>query len=398
MRAAFLRAWTTRRRPIVLGALCVLLVLAAASGGRLWRANGGAQAQERPPAAATDGFRLTDEQLRTMTIEAIEARPFHSESLTDGKIAYNGDTLTPVFSPYSGRVTRLLVPLGAAVKQGQPLFELQASEYAQAESDLLSALAQQKLNTVTEQRRHAQYDAHAGSLQDWQQAQSDLAAAAANLASVRNRLRILGRTDTQIDAIEAGGSPNAEVSAVAPISGMVVDRQIGPGQLLQAGGSTPVYTIADLSTVWLVAYVREADATRVHVGQSVAVQVLAVPDRVFNGRLDYVGAAVDPVSRRIAVHAVLSNAEHLLKPEMFANFTIETSTDTIAPAVPQEAVIFEGSQARAWVMRTDHDAAVRQLTLGRSLNGRYEVLQGLNPGDRVITHGALFIDRAASGG
>ena len=149
----------------------------------------------------------------------------------------------------------------------------------------------------------------------------------------------LGRSDAQIDAIESSGHPEAEVAAVAPINGVVVDRQIGPGQYLQAGASTAVYTIADLSSVWLVANVREALAAHVHVGQSIAVRVLAVPDRVFSGKLDYVGAAVDPVSRRIPVHAVLDNAEHLLKPEMFANFTIATSADSVAPAVPQEAVI-----------------------------------------------------------
>jgi cobalt-zinc-cadmium efflux system membrane fusion protein len=357
-----------------------------------------ASARESSPAAGNGSFRLSDDQLRSMTVESIVAQPFHSEENTDGKIAYNGDTMTSVYSQYSGRVIRLLAPLGAVVRQGQPLYELQASEYAQAESDLLSAVAQLKLSTATEQRRHAQYDAHGASLQDWQQSQNDLAAAQATLASVRNRLRILGKSDAEIDAIEADGHPDAKVAAVSPINGVVVDRQIGPGQYLQAGSSTPVYTVADLSTVWLVANVREGDATRVHVGQSVAVHVLAIPEREFSARLNYVGAAVDPATRRIPVHAVLDNSEHLLKPEMFAAFTIATSTDSVAPAVPQEAVIFEGPQARVWVMQSGRDAVVRQVTLGRAHDGKYEVLQGVKAGERVITRGALFIDRAASGG
>jgi len=393
------QALAKQHRSTLTGLGCLIVVVGLVFGSRALHWGNGASASEQPPAAPSpDSFRLTDPQLRSMTIEPVAALPFHSEEITDGKIAYNGDTLTPVYSPYSGRVTRLVAPLGAIVRQGQPLFELQASEYAQAESDLLGAVAQLKLSTATEQRRHAQYDGHGGSLQDWQQSQGDLASAQANLASVRNRLHILGKSDTQIDAIAADGHPEAEVAAVAPISGVVIDRQIGPGQFLQSGATTPVYTIADLSSVWLVANVREAEATRVHVGQSVTVHVLAIPDHAFTGRLNYVGAAVDAASRRIPVHAVLDNTEHLLKPEMFANFTIATSTDTIAPAVPQEAVIFEGSQARAWVMKTDHDAALRHLTLGRALDGKYEVLQGLTVGDRVVTRGALFIDRAASGG
>jgi cobalt-zinc-cadmium efflux system membrane fusion protein len=355
-------------------------------------------APEGAAAASSGSFRLSDEQLRSMSIESIVVLPFHSEEITDGKIAYNGDTITSVYSQYSGRVTRLLAPLGAVVKQGQPLYELQASEYAQAESDLLSAAAQLRLATTVEQRRHAQYDARAGSLQDWQQSQNDLTSAQANLASVRNRLRILGKSEEEIDAIQSSARPDAAVRAASPIGGVVVDRQIGPGQFLQAGGSTAVYTVADLSTVWLVANVRESDAARVRVGQSITVHVLALPEQTFNARLSYVGAAVDPATRRVPVHAVLDNSGHLLKPEMYATFTIATSADSLAPAVPQEAVIFEGAQARVWVMQSEHDAAVRQVTLGRARDGRYEVLQGLKAGERVITHGALFIDRAASGG
>jgi cobalt-zinc-cadmium efflux system membrane fusion protein len=177
-----------------------------------------------------------------------------------------------------------------------------------------------------------------------------------------------------------------------------VDRQIGPGQFIQSGSSTAAYTVADLSTVWLVANVREAAASRVHVGQSIAVHVLALPEHEFDARLSFVADTVDPASRRVTVHAVLDNAEHLLKPEMFATFAIATSTDSIAPGVPQQAVIFEGALSRVWVMQGTHDAAVRQVTLGRTRNGNYEVMQGLRAGDRVVTRGALFIDRAASGG
>jgi cobalt-zinc-cadmium efflux system membrane fusion protein len=376
----------------------VLAALLLLFGRGLQLLGRGAQDAAATPAAPAGTFRLSDAQLRSMSVESIVDQPFHSEEQTDGRIAYNGDAVTPVYSPYSGRVTRLLAPLGAAVKQGQALFELQASEYAQAESDLLSAAAQVKLSSASEQRRHAQYDAHGGSLQDWQQSQNDLASAQASLALVRNRLRILGRSDAEIDLVLSNGHPQAEVAAVAPIGGVVVDRQVGPGQFVQANASNPVYTIADLSSVWLIANVREAQAGHVHVGQSVAVNVLALPQREFDATLSYVGAIVDPDSRRVAVHAVLDNSEHLLKPGMFANFTIATSTDTIAPAVPQSAVIFEGEHSRVWVMQDGHDAAVREVSLGRTHAGKYEVLQGLKAGDRVITRGALFIDRAASGG
>ncbi len=395
-------AWARRRRTAPFTALIALGAALWLLGGRVTAAlpsatalPGAAAPSATAPAAGT--FRLTDQQLRSITIEPVVSIKFHSEEITDGKIAYNGDALTPVYSPYSGRVTRVLAALGAAVRKGEPLFELEASEYAQAESDLLSAAARVKLDSINEQRKHAQYDAHGGSLQDWQEAQNDLSASRAALAAVRNRLRILGRSDGQIDAIIAQSKPDARVAAVAPIAGVVVDRQIGPGQFVQAGAATPVYTIADLSTVWLVANVREADAARVRVGQSMTVQVLALPDRVFKAHLSHVGPAVDPASRRVPVYAVIQNPDHLLKNEMFATFAIATSPDSLASAVPREAVIYEGETARVWVLRTEHDVELRAVRLGRVHEDWIEVLQGLVAGERVVTRGALFIDRAASG-
>ena len=389
---------TLARRRFAL-AVGVLLLVVALGMLIVKRYTAGPHPERTATAAAPAGtFHLTDEQLRSIATEPVVTMKFHSEEVTDGKIAFNGDTLTPVYSPYSGRVTRVIAAPGAIVKRGDPLFELAASEYAQGESDFLTTLAQLKLSTINEARKHAAYEARGGSLQDWQQAQNDLAAAQANLAAVRNRLRILGLADDKIDAIGDRGTPDAVIRVPAPIGGAVVDRQLGPGQVLQAGGSTAVYTIADLSTVWVVANVREADASQVRLGQNVMVHVLALPERAFEARLDFIGAAVDPVSRRVPVHAVLDSADGSLKPEMFASFAITTSPDSEAPAVPQAAVIYEGEKARIWVMRSEHDAGLRQIRIGRQRDGKLEVLEGLTAGQRVVTRGALFIDRAAGAG
>src|SRR3984885_3193710 len=388
---------STSYRARRLALVAALLVLLATLGAVICRRYVAVPEPDRTAAqeAPAGTFHLTNEQLRSVGTEPVVMMTFHSEELTDGKIAFNGDTLTPVYSPYSGRVTRVIAALGAVVKRGQPLFELEASEYAQGETDLLAALAQLKLGNINEERKHAAYDAHGGSLQDWQQSQNDLAVAKANLAAVRNRLRILGLADETIDAIGERGTPDALIPVTAPIAGLVVDRQLGPGQVLTAGGATALYTIADLSTVWLVANVREAEAPQVRLGQDVTVHVLALPDRDYKARLNFVGAAVDPTSRRVPVHAVIDSANGALKPEMYANFAIVTSPDSEAPAVSQQAVIHEGETARVWVMLTDHDVGLRQIRIGRQRDGRVEVLDGVTAGQRVVTRGALFIDRAA---
>jgi cobalt-zinc-cadmium efflux system membrane fusion protein len=184
----------------------------------------------------------------------------------------------------------------------------------------------------------------------------------------------------------------------APIDGVVTDRQVGPGQYLQAGNSTPVYTIGDLASVWLVADVREIDAPLVEIGQEIEVRVLALPGRVFTAKLTSVGSAVDSVTHRVPVRATIENRDGKLKPQMFATFSIITSGESDALAVPEEAVVREGEAARVWVVQGGNDLALRQIHTGRINNGMVEVLDGLEPGDKVVTRGSLFIDRAAQPG
>jgi len=363
------------------------------------------------PATAPGTFKPTKAQFDALKIVTIARTSFRAEHITDGKIALNADRTTPVFSPYSGRVTKVMVGLGEYVKQGQPLLALQASEFVQGQSDLLSAQAgvasahaQLSLAVTNEQRKHALYDAKAGSLQDWQQSQSDLAAAQgaartadAALAAVRNRLAILGKSEAQIDELANAGKMDPVAYVLAPISGTVTDRQVGPGQYLQAGASNPVYTVGDLSNVWLVANVRETDAPFVKKGDTVEVHVVALPERTFSARVTYVAPTLDPSSRRVTVRAEITNSDGLLKPEMFASFTILSGSPGSAPAVPDSGVIYEGSDARVWIAGDDGTLALRKIKPGRSANGFLEVLEGVKPGEKVVASGALFIDRAAQG-
>jgi membrane fusion protein, heavy metal efflux system len=175
----------------------------------------------------------------------------------------------------------------------------------------------------------------------------------------------------------------------------VVDRQVGPGQFLQAGSGTPLFTIADPSTVWLLANVREADAGMVRLGQAVEVRVPAYPTRAFKARVTYVAALVDPVTHRLPVRAEIDNHDAALKPEMFANFRILTSAATDSPAVPESAVVYEGDAAHVWVLSGDGLLSFRAIRTGRNNDGLVEVLDGLKPGERIVTKGGLFIDQVA---
>jgi cobalt-zinc-cadmium efflux system membrane fusion protein len=370
----------------------VVAILAVWLGGRLFGKHE-APVAEAPSPPGT--FRATAQQLKSLTVEPVGLHGFVSEELTEGKIAVNGDRATPVFSPYSGRVTRVIAGLGDTVRAGAPLATVEASEFVQAQNDLSTAAAQLKIARINETRKHALYDAKGGSLQDWQQAQADLTAAETAHSAVRNRLKILGKSAPEIDALESSHSMNPAATIAAPIAGVVVDRQVGPGQYLQAGNGTPVYTIADPSSVWLLANVREADAGLVHLRQAVEVHVLAYPKRAFKARVTYVAAVVDPVTHRLPVRAEIENLDAALKPEMFANFRILTSDASDSPAVPESAVVYEGAAAHVWVLSGDGLLAYRSIRTGRNNDGLVEVLDGLKPGERIVTKGGLFIDQVA---
>ncbi len=371
---------------------------------------GNALMRPADPVESDGAFRPTDSQWSGFKFAKVEPLAFREERATDGRIAINEDTTTPVFSPYSGRVSRLIAKPGEHVERGQPLFAIEASEFVQGHNDLITAVAGVEkaksrlvLAQAAEKRQKELLAIRGGALKDYEQAQSDLVAAQGDLrsaditlAAVRNRLRILGRSDDEIADLEKRDRVGAETIVDAPISGMVIQRKVGLGQYINAGANDPVYTIGDLSTVWLVANVRESDAPRMRVGAPVQVRVLAFPGQVFNATLSYVAPALDPNTRRLPVRAELKNPNLELKPEMFASFRIVSGADRSMPAVPADAIVYEGANARVWVARPDSKTVVsRPIVVGDTSDGMVEVKKGLEVGESVVTSGTLFIDRAA---
>ena len=189
----------------------------------------------------------------------------------------------------------------------------------------------------------------------------------------------------------------------APIAGTITQRQISPGQnivgsVASQGSAQAVFTIGNLGRVWMVANASEADAPRFHVGDQARVGVPAYPGRSFDARVTYVAPVIDPSTHRLLVRAEVSNPDGALKPEMLAQFEIVTGTAAEALAVPDAAVVYEGSDAHVWVADPKRKTlALRQVTVGGDNHGVVEVLQGLNADESVVTSGAVFIDRTLSG-
>lgn len=398
-------------------ALALVAAIAAGVAALFWPllADQPEKAQPTKSTSPPGTFRPTELQWRSLKVAPVTVLAFRPEQVTEGTIAVDDDLTTPVFSHYSGRVSKVIAMLGDVVKPGDPLFVIHASEFVQAQNDLITALAnlqsarsQLTMAQTTEKRTHELYLAQGGSLKDWQQAQTDLITAQNTVRSdeialhaVRNRLRILGKTDQEIASLEAQPTQKLDpVSIVtAPVRGTITQRQIGVGQYINseaAGATNPVYTISDLSTVYLIANVREVDAPLMKLGLPLEVQVLAYPGRIFEGKVSYVAPSIDPNTHRLPVRADVENPDGALKPGMFANFNIITGEAATAPAVPQGAVVYEGEQARVWVAGEEDTLALREIRTGRTSNGMVEVVAGLSAGDKVVTSGTVFIDRAAT--
>ena len=406
------RLQKVNRHRLGVGAALLALVVVAVAGlmhaGKSPHGNSEVSSQSRK---GQQRYIPTPSEWASLTTESVTEKAFRAEHVTEGKIAVDEDRSTPVFSPYAGRVTKLLARPGDEVTQGQALFVIEAADNVQAQNDYIAAMtglnkAKSALDLAQIQDKRARdlFEGKAVPLKDYQQAQAtliqaqnDQRSAETALEAARNKLRILGLTDDDITTFRQKGRINPETTIFSPIAGTVVQRKIGPGQYISAGASDPVFVIGDLSTVWLTAFVRETEASVVAVGQQIAFSVLALPGRALTARINYVAAAIDPATRRLLVRAVVDNKDGQLKPEMFANVTIYSASDLAAIGVPKQALIYEGDQVRLWVAHEDRSIELRQIKTGLTNGNLVEVKGNLKPGEQIVTKGSLFIDRAASG-
>jgi cobalt-zinc-cadmium efflux system membrane fusion protein len=357
-----------------------------------------------PNSVTIDGGQVQNIKLQTARTET-----FTVEKIATGKIAYNEDVVTPVFSPYTGRIVSLRARPGEVVKPGTLLAEVDTSDVVQAEQDLISQLAGvAKAKTAldlakrNEQRQHTLYANKAASLAVWEQAQSDLKnaendlqAAEAGLAASRNRLKLFGKSDSDIEAVERDRKIDRLARVVAPLAGTITARKVGPGQFVKPDNPDPLFTIANLSSMWMLADVYETDVPLIKMGQPVEVKVMAYPNDIFKARISYIGPTVDPTTHRVPIRAIVDNKGLRLKPEMFARFKIFTGAQVQQLAVPQGAVVRDGDKASLWVAQEGNRFVRRPITIGIEQNGYVQILSGITVGEKIVCEGSLFLSNLA---
>ena len=395
-----------------------ILVAALSAGCGSAKSRSAQQAQASPVPIASGFFKPTDQQWQSLSIARVKAAAFSDVADTEGSITPADDATTQIFSPYTGRITRIFVTVGDEVRPGQPLFAIAGSEFAQAQNDLAVAVrtrdavrVQERATRINRARllKLSAIDGAAGkdveqSAVDEANVEAALRNAETALSLVRSKLRVLGESDAAIDVLEKTKlEPTLPTNVIvpAPVGGVITQRALGAGQYVASaasGGATALLTIADFSRVFFAAGVRETDIAKIHAGDPISVTLQAFPERLFHGRVRYIAPALDSATHRIVVRAEVANSDGLLKPGMFGSFRIFTGAPSTEVAVPEEAVVFEGDEARVWIVGPNKTLALRRIRAGKTVDGMVEASAGLRPGDRVVTSGSVFIDRAAQGG
>jgi cobalt-zinc-cadmium efflux system membrane fusion protein len=227
---------------------------------------------------------------------------------------------------------------------------------------------------------------------DVDQATSDEQTAEGNFEAARNAVRIFGKTDAEVEKILADRKIDSTLVVSSPITGRVVARNAAPGVLTQPDSAPPPFQIADISTMWMIANVIEADAPAYKVGQPVDVTVSAYPGKVFKGHVTALGSIIDPNTRRQLVRSEVEDSEHLLRSGMYASFVIRVGAPVRSPAVPEDGVVREGDGTMTlWVTRDGRHFTKRTVTTGLREKGWVQILDGLQGDEIVVGEGAVFL-------
>jgi cobalt-zinc-cadmium efflux system membrane fusion protein len=348
-------------------------------------------ASNSPPSEAT--VDLAASQLNAIKIETVGTNLFCVEKTALGSIDYDEDLSVQVFTPYQGKIITAFANLGDNVQKGQPLYTIDSPDLVQAESTLIGAAATYALTSKELTRATDLYGTNGVSEREKEQATSDAQTSEGALKAARDAVRVYGKTETEIDQIISTRKIDSALVVPSPVSGRITSRNAQPGLLVQPGNAPAPYSVADLSTKWMVANVTETDSPVIRVGQPVEANVMAFPDRVFKGKISALGTALDPNTHRVMVRADIADPNDELRPGMLATFSIQIQDPMESVAIPVNGVVRNGDGTFAAWVTTDHKRFhQRFLKLGLQKDGQYQVLEGLQPGELVSTDGAIFID------
>ena len=342
--------------------------------------------------ATPELFNIPQDQMQHVQVVTIAPTTLKRTLRLTGAVAYNAFSTTPVITQVGGPVSRILVVPGQHVKAGEPMLDVSSPDYSQLLDSYLKAADAFRLAEKFYVRAQGLFDHHAIAEKDLEQAESDRTQAQADLNAAEQGMKILG-IKNPADLAKAPSS--ALIPVLAPISGEVVERLVQPGQVVQAG-QTQAFTISDLSTVWVLANVYQADLAYVRNGDDVVVETDAYPDK-FHGRISYVSPALDPSTRTLQARILVDNPGEKLKRDMYCTVTVTAGVLSNVIAVPNSSVLRDdNNQPFVYVATSTNQFGRRDVDLGESQNGQTQIIKGISVGERVVGDGSLFLQFANS--
>jgi cobalt-zinc-cadmium efflux system membrane fusion protein len=381
-------------------ALTTLVAVAAVAAPPRAQAAPADSHRAAPAKPEPDTVKLTDSQLHSIAVARVTERQFLQQREAVGNIDFNENASVQVFSPYQGRIIRAFVDLGDEVKKGQVLFTIEGPDFLTAESNLISADATLVQTNSALARAKKLYADKAIDQNDYETAAANQQSAEGALKAARDAVAIFGRTPGEIDHIIATREVDRALIVKSPIPGRITARNAAPGLWVQPGNTPAPYTVADESTMWMLADVPETDTIEIKVGAPVTALLLALPGRVFAGKVTAVGATIDPNSRRLSVRSEIKNPKRELRSGMFATFFIQTGEPVQSAGVPLDGVVREGDGTMSmWVVGSDpHVFTHRTVKIGLQQDGYDQIIEGVKPGDTVAVNGAIFLSNILYGG
>jgi len=335
-------------------------------------------------------FSVPQEQMAHLQVVPVEKTRLPRLLRLTGNVTYNAFKTTPVFSAIGGPVHEILVAPGQTVHRGQPLLIVNSPDYSVARSAYMKARDSFSLADKIYNRSQDLYAHGAIAEADLQQAETSRNQARADLQSSEDALRALGLSDPEA-VVKNPPKMTSEIPVMAPVNGEVVERQVGPGQLL-LGGATQVFTISDMSTVWVLVKVYQSDMAFVHPGDSVGITTDSYAE-VFHGKISYIAPALDPNTRTLQARIVTANPGKKLKKDMYVTATVQAGAIRDALTVPDAAVLRDTENQPFVYAQTkvSNQFERRLVKIGDSQAGRTQITDGLKEGEHVVGDGSLFL-------
>jgi cobalt-zinc-cadmium efflux system membrane fusion protein len=330
----------------------------------------------------------TQPHVETMLVEFASSR----QGLTlSGKVAYGEDRFSRISSPLQGRVVEVRAHLGERVKAGDILLVVDSPDIAQSYSDYIKEDSDLLYATRAYELAKDLYENRAMALKDLKQAENELVKARAEFRRAKERLLSLRVAAEELDKPLDKQKITSRFEMKSPLTGIVVERAVTPGQSVTGDSDHVLFTIADLDVLQVVADVYEHDLALVREGQPAVVKVEAYPEMDFPARVTAVGDVVDPATRTIKVRAQVNNQSHKLKPEMFARLQLDVSDAAQFLKVPREAVLEVNGKQFVYVVETGNRYVKREVKTAQISPGQARVVEGLTQGERIVARGAVLI-------